>query len=80
MDFEGPLVYGGDDRVEAWLRRCGKRHYAVELEMAVLRKAQSEEVYRLFRQAILEAVIAVAEKYGLPCQGNRSPGCLDLLP
>lgn len=33
--------------------------------MAMLRKAQPDEVYRLFRHAILEAVIAVAEKYDL---------------
>lgn len=39
---------------------------AVELEMAVLRKAKRDEVYRHFRHALVEGVLAVAEKYDLP--------------
>jgi hypothetical protein len=38
---------------------------AVELEMSVLRKASPEELFAIFRQALLDALIAVADEYGL---------------
>jgi hypothetical protein len=62
------IRYGAEEDLSPEYQRIksGALDIAVELEMAVLRKAQPEEVYRRFRHAILEAVIAVAEKYGLP--------------
>ena len=57
-----------DLRPEYQRIKSGALDIAVELEMAVLRKAQPDEVFRRFRHAILEAVIAVAEKYDLPHQ------------
>ena len=64
------IRYGEEHNLRPEYQRIksGALDIAVELEMAVLRKAQPEEVYRRFRHAILEAMIAVAEKYGLPRQ------------
>lgn len=44
---------------------------AVELEMSVLRKANPEEVFAIFRQALLDALTAVADKYGLQADRLR---------
>jgi hypothetical protein len=41
---------------------------AVELDMEVLRRAKAEEVYAIFKQALLDALLAIAAKYGLPAE------------
>ena len=38
---------------------------AVELQLNRLRRIKEEEVFDIYRQALLDALIAVAEKYGL---------------
>jgi hypothetical protein len=38
---------------------------AIVLNLSVLRKASPEDLHQIFRQAMLDALIAVAEKYGL---------------
>lgn len=40
----------------------------LELEMNRLRRIKEEEVYAIYRQALLDALIAVAAKYGLQAE------------
>lgn len=44
---------------------------AVELEMRMLQNATPEEMDSIFQQALLDPLIAVAEKYSLPVEGLR---------
>jgi immunity protein 39 of polymorphic toxin system len=44
---------------------------AIEVEMDRLRRMEPEEVYAIFRQAVLDLLIAIAEKYGLRSERLR---------
>lgn len=44
----------------------GELPVAVELTMETLRKAKGDELARIFRWALVETLLAIAEKYRLP--------------
>jgi immunity protein 39 of polymorphic toxin system len=68
------LRYGSRTRLAPVLRRVGIRHgiprlpVAVELEMGVLQRASPEEMEAIFRQVLMDALLAVATKYHLPAE------------
>jgi hypothetical protein len=52
-------------------RRRKELPFAVEVEMAPLKRATREEVKTAFQRALIPALFAIAEKYGLPTNGLR---------
>ena len=71
------LRYGERTRLQPEYERIGtfdgarELPIAVELEMSRLRRIPAEEVFEIFRQALLDALIAVAAKYGLRSERLR---------
>src|SRR5205807_7137443 len=68
------LRYGSRTRLAPEFRRVGTsdglRHLtmAVELEMSALQRASPEEMAAIFRQVLMDALLAVAAKYNLPSE------------
>jgi hypothetical protein len=66
------LCYGSRTRLAPVLRRVAIRHgvprlpAAVELEMGMLQGASPEEMAAIFRQVLMDSLLAVATKYNLP--------------
>lgn len=61
-------------------RTDGFLRISVDLEMSTVKKARGEELREILRQALIEALIAVAQKYNRPCGPLLAASRPDLIP